>query len=375
MVSNGISRGVAAVAVSALAVAGLPFLAGTAHAELGEVEIVNHRDRVDFDTDELRDNDDFTILTRNEAGEPADEGVAPEYRWVITPADGGAVVTGNWLTAKPRAKGAGRFQVYGPSSHNKGADGIRDPEVQDGSWALQARVGALRDEVTIRTAESEIVLADDAAEVRVIEQTTVVSGTLRNANGALRGREVTVSYTPDGNGDAFITGGTANSVAVVTAADGEFSVTLEGGRAGESGILRAIATGEARGDGTQLQHRTGPDDGSNPRADAADSLSVAWGGLNDRTTITAVLRGRSNGARADRLEVLAPGQARAAEVRLLRRTRGGRLTLVQSGVLNQKGDRRFQVKDRNGRRYTSYVAVVRPTSRTLGDRTGTRRVR
>lgn len=375
MVGNGMARGVAALAVSALAVAGLPSLAGTARAEVGEVAIVEHRDRVDFDTDELRDNDDFTIETRDAAGEASNEGVAPEYRWVITPSDGGAVVTGRWLTAKPRARGAGRFQVYGPSSHDKGADGIRDREVQDGSWVLEARVGALHDQRTIRTAESEVTLAGGTAEVRVVDGSTVVSGTLSNANGALAGREVTVSYAPDGSGQAFLTGGTANSVAVVTGSDGEFSVTLEGGRAGESGILRALASGEDAGDGTQLQHRTGPDDGTSPTADAADSLSVAWGGLDDRRAIVATLRGRSNGPRADRLKVAAPGQARAAEVRLMRKTRGGRLKLVESGVLNQRGDRRFVVKDRNGRRYTSYVAVVRPTSRTLGDKSGTRKVR
>ena len=90
--------------------------------------------------------------------------------------------------------------------------------------------------------------------------------------------------------------------------------------------------------------------------------------------IDARLKGRHNGARRDRLKVLAPPQARGAEVRLMRKTRSGQ-KLVWVKRLNRLGDAQFEVKDRNGRKVTRYFAIVRETSRTFADRTGVKKVR
>lgn len=86
-----------------------------------------------------------------------------------------------------------------------------------------------------------------------------------------------------------------------------------------------------------------------------------------------VLRGKNNGARDDRLRVLAISQAAGAEVRLFRR-QDGEWVEVASGVLNDKGNARFVVDDLNGRRYTKYLARVRETDDTHRMR-GAKRVR
>ena len=388
MSGSGNMRGVAAASVaSVLAVGALPLFTGTAHTELTRVVIVNERDRGNVDTDELRDNDDFTIETRNEDGVPADEDVVPDYRWVIDPsAVGAAEVVGEWVPARPK-KGpgsAGIFVVTGPS-RQRGDDGIRDRQVQDGTWTLEARVTGtgLTDATTVRASESEITL-DEGDARSPAEGTNTVSGTLANDGGGLGGRGVLVTYTTAGAGDAGIDGEPDNTVTVSTDGNGAFSVTLRdpAGPAGapddwESGTVTATASGETANDGTQLLHDTGPDDSVNPDADATDKLAVTWVGSGpppDKARIAVALKGRSNGARDDRVKAIAPGKARGAEVRLLKKTRSGRLQLVQVKQLNRRGDRRFVVHDRNGRRFTQYVVKVRPTVRTTGDR-GRRRLR
>lgn len=93
-----------------------------------------------------------------------------------------------------------------------------------------------------------------------------------------------------------------------------------------------------------------------------------------RTSIVARLLGHNNGARADKLKVNAPAKAHGAVVKLFKFKNGVR-KLVKTSSLNASGDRSFRVADRNGRKFTKYVAVVKRTARTKGDTTNRRSVR
>ena len=363
MNSSGITRGVAATAIAALSVAGLPLLASPAHAVLTSVDIVNLRDRSNFDIDEFRDGDDFRIETLD--GTDRIDAGTPEYRWVLPGA-----IEGVWLLAEPRPQ-TGSFRVAGPS-RTQGGDGITDGEIGPGTWRLEARMPGGGLEATpeqVNASESEIVLD---APVSQPGGTQTVSGTLSGANGGLEGRAVALTYTRQGGGDARL----QSASSVVTDSGGRFEVTLvdPNGATRQAGTLRAEASGEEAGDATQLSHRYGPNDADNPGADATDTRAVTWEGAA-LSPIVARLEGRNNQARADVVKAVAPGKARGAAVRLFRVGQGGRLTLLQSRQLNRLGDRQFRVNDRNRRGFTTYVAKVGPTSTTRGDETNRRRVR
>ncbi len=366
MNSSGITRGVAATAIAALAVAGLPLLTSPAHAVLTTVQINNLRDRTTFDLDEFRDGDDFRIETRDENGVRVDDTV-PEFRWVLD--TGGAPIEGTWITAERRAVGS--YRVDGPS-RTGGGDGITDAEIQAGTWTLEARAGAIdASPLDLAADESEITLDGPVSEPA--GGTHLVTGDLATADDGLGGRAVELTYTRQGAGDARFQGGGLTTT-VVTEPDGSFSATLvdPSGTAGEDGTLVATASGEEADDETQLAHRYGPNDADNPDADATDKQAVTWEGPDP---IVATLQGRSNGARADVLKVVAPTKARGATVRLFRVAAGGRLAALKSTQLNQSGDKQFRVNDRNRKKFTTYVAKVGPTATTARDDTNRRRVR
>ena len=91
------------------------------------------------------------------------------------------------------------------------------------------------------------------------------------------------------------------------------------------------------------------------------------------TAITARLRGADNGAKPDKLTVVAPKKANGAVVKLFKVVRG---ELVLAGRESLKNGRAsFTKADKNGKGFTKYVAVVQGTSDTKRDRTNQRRVR
>jgi hypothetical protein len=90
--------------------------------------------------------------------------------------------------------------------------------------------------------------------------------------------------------------------------------------------------------------------------------------------ISASLAGADNGAKADNVKVNAPSAAQGATVRLYTDAAGKR-TLVATSTLNASGNRTFKVADKNGNRYTNYVAKVSRTEATKADWTNPLRVR
>lgn len=83
------------------------------------------------------------------------------------------------------------------------------------------------------------------------------------------------------------------------------------------------------------------------------------------------LKGRGNGARPDKLTVLAATPARGAQALVFKVVRGT-LKKVASSHLDAKGDHAFTIKDRNGKKATKYVVTVRATPRTTAGRAGLR---
>jgi hypothetical protein len=106
------------------------------------------------------------------------------------------------------------------------------------------------------------------------------------------------------------------------------------------------------------------------------STVITFGGATvDREPIVAKLKGKNNGAKADRLRVVTDAAAAGATVKLWKFNKKGNRVLVDEGTLGAKGKRGFVVPDNNGRGFTQYVAKVLRTSDTKGDNTNRRRVR
>ncbi|WP_456696704.1 hypothetical protein [Aeromicrobium sp. P5_D10] len=91
-------------------------------------------------------------------------------------------------------------------------------------------------------------------------------------------------------------------------------------------------------------------------------------------TIKARLVKGKGGSGADRLTVSAKSIAAGARVQLYRVVKGKRFS---AGVkkLNRTGKVAFKVRDRNRRAYTSYVAVIRSTSKSVADQSNTVKIR
>jgi hypothetical protein len=155
----------------------------------------------------------------------------------------------------------------------------------------------------------------------------------------------------DGDGNSFST----------TNANGQAFYVFQGAKAGTATI-----TGVSRED----DHVGGAPTGDLiPQGGKTDV--VKFGGP---VAISAVLSGKSNGAKADKLKVNAPSSATGATVKLYKVV-NGKAKLVGKGKLNGSGDFNFTVADQNGKKFTKYIAKVSATAKTKADPTGFKSVR
>lgn len=265
MNSSGIlKRGLAATAISALAVAGIPALAGTANAAVGSVTVTAF-DAYDIDEFSQGDADDIVVTVKETGGAPtANQDI--EYSYVFTPEAGGPA-----LPATPYVDG-GTTDATGKANLSfvpvPGAVGTYVVSVR----TVGSQIAAAP--FTIQVGEAELYWADGASASSPVNGSDTYSASLLLTNAAkspLVQRDILVSYAT--GGDAAFGPQTVPSVRVDaanatsrTGADGSFTVSLTDppatpGGVAESGDLVASAPDAA-----------GAGDAAN--ANATDSLEV-----------------------------------------------------------------------------------------------------
>lgn len=245
--SSGIKRGVAASAISALAVAGLPFLANSASAAHEFSLDVTSRDGAAFDEDEFdytatgpganegaEESDIVGQVNDDEGNAIAGAGREVDYRWVVTPFDG-----------SPAAADSLQNDEDTVFTDDEGKFSIPRPDVadDDGTWELfvtlvdtdgagaGTQVGiAESKELTVKSGDSTLAFDETSPEQAQSGTSETVSGSLKLADGTgLAGRLVDVSYAPNAGGNATIqeSSGTANDGIVTTDANGNWSVVVK----------------------------------------------------------------------------------------------------------------------------------------------------
>lgn len=139
----------------------------------------------------------------------------------------------------------------------------------------------------------------------------------------------------------------------------------------------AVATGTTNAQGQASYTFVGTKRGrAKITAEVTDGTSrrVLAGSAVFGATVTARLRKGKGGSGGDRLTVSARSEAAGAKVQMYRVV-NGKQTLVGSKKLNIKGKVAFKIRDRNRKAYTTYVAVVRSTSRSVADQSNSVKIR
>ena len=243
MNSSGIlKRGLAATAISALAVAGVPALAGTAHAAPGTLTVAPTFSA--YDLDEFNDaTKDLLVTVKETDGTTPTVGQDVEYSFVFT-LEGGVAAP-----ATPFAPGG-----------TTGADGTVDLEFDPpaaGTYTVTVRtVGShiSAPAFTFVAGQGEIIWADGASASSPQNGSDTYAGSLTLGNAAatpLSGRTVAINY--DSAGDVIMStpqpAGTArvddDNATATTGANGGFSVGLTDSAlpvATDSGTLIADTT-------------------------------------------------------------------------------------------------------------------------------------
>jgi len=190
---------------------------------------------------------------------------------------------------------------------------------------------------------SEFSMTSSATDV--VKVGTAVTQTVRvvdELGNPVRGYEVQFfRYGPDKvSGEALATG--------TTNARGEASYTFVGTKLGSAVVTATVTDGLGT---EELKTR------------------VRFG-----SAVTARLVATKSGKGADRLTVTAASAPSGARVELYRVVNDKR-TLVDDGKLSRTGKIKFSVKDRNGNAHTSYVALVKSTSKSVADYSSTVKTR
>jgi hypothetical protein len=223
MNSSGIKRGLAATAISALAVTGIPAFAGTAHAAVGSVAVSGVSGFTAFDIDEFATPGDLIATVKETGGTPSPAGTAVEYSYVYTP-EGGV----------PAAATA--YVPGGVVAGTEGKANLTFVPPAAGSYTITVRTtgSQIAAPFTFVVGESEITWADGASASSPVNGSDTYTGTLALTNAAktpLPGRDITVELT--GQDEANFGQQTAPSVRVdpdsatsTSGPEGKFTVSL-----------------------------------------------------------------------------------------------------------------------------------------------------
>lgn len=162
-----------------------------------------------------------------------------------------------------------------------------------------------------------------------------------------------VTFTRSGPSDLDSDGNGGN----FTNASGNAVYTFAGGSAGEATITASFFLF------------------GNLVGQVEDKVTFTGNPTVDKVALDAQLTGKNNGAKKDKLQVVAGNsKAAGATVDLFRRTGSGD-ELIGTKTLNKSGNVKFKVADKNGKKVTKYYAVIAATDHTLADRTPIKKVK
>ena len=209
--------------------AATPFTVVSYAPAFSTISIVNVHERTNYDNNELADGDDFTIETRDQKGNLIADANGVQYRWVVDAAGTANDADTDWQNATMTAK-PGVYAVPAP------------PATPDASYTLQARrpnVGGTgltnATPVTVKASQAKVAFDEGTDANAPIEGSYTVTGVVKNADGGLGGRLVSISYggaredsrlAPQSEQPAGVTRTSDTTATVLTDADGKFSVKL-----------------------------------------------------------------------------------------------------------------------------------------------------
>ncbi len=266
---------------------------------LTSVDIVNERNRANFDLDEFSSNgtdagadgDDFTIEVKDQFGNLVDAGGDVEYRFVIDPTGPGNTVTTPYINAGASVSD-GVYEVYGPTDQQFGSD-IPASTVTVQARATSGVVGSTAVPAAaevVNVGESEVTFDEGTNANPAQNGTFTVTGNLAlvDDSAPLAGRAVYLDYSrgdatynsqisPQAQQPAGTTVTGFNQAVAITDANGNFSVVINDpafpATEEVNNDLYAYAE-ESRTDGTSLFGNNGAQDFTDGDADAERQLTI-----------------------------------------------------------------------------------------------------